>query len=148
MKRQSFALAVLLCAATGALAHQGVKNAAVKARMDAMSAIGKDMKVLGSMAKGKVPFDAESAQIAVASIADHAAMTTRLFEEKETDHKSEAKPEIWEDFGDFSRKAGELADVATGLSGKINRTEDLGRAITSLGATCKSCHEIYREGRH
>ena len=99
MRKHSLAICVLLCFATGALAHQGVKNAAVKARMDAMSAIGKDMKVLGGMAKGEAPFDEKVAQMAVSSIADHAAKTFELFEANETDPKSEAKPAIWGDFG-------------------------------------------------
>ena len=147
MKKHSLPLVVLLCAATGALAHQGVKNPAVMARMDAMSAIGKSMKVLGGMAKEQVPFDKNSVQTALASIEKHAAMTPDLFEAIESDPKSESRPEIWEDFGDFSKKANALENAAASLSGKINSVDDLGPAMTSLGATCKSCHELYREER-
>ncbi|NND21494.1 MAG: hypothetical protein HKO14_05350, partial [Silicimonas sp.] len=49
-------VAVLLLVASAALAHQGVKNPAVKARMDVMSAIGDNTKLLGRMAKGEVAF--------------------------------------------------------------------------------------------
>ena len=90
MKKQGFAIVLLFIAATGALAHQGVKNPAVKARMDSMSAIGKSMKVLGGMAKGESSFDAMAVQAAVASIAEQAARTPALFEANETDPKSES----------------------------------------------------------
>ena len=44
-----------------ALAHQGVQNPAVLARMTVMSAIAEDTKILGSMAKGDTAFAAEPA---------------------------------------------------------------------------------------
>ncbi len=147
MKKQSVVLTVLLCLATGALAHQGVKNAAVKARMDAMSAIGKNMKVLGGMAKGETPFDPVAIHYALEKIEEHAANTPGLFKAQETDPKSESKPAIWTDFPDFTRKANALETVAAGLSRKIDTAKDLGPALNSLGETCKSCHELYREER-
>ena len=147
MNKQMIVLSIFLSATGGALAHQGVKNPAVMARMDAMSAIGKNMKVLGGMAKGEVPFDPNAIQQALTSIEEHAAKTPGLFEAMESDPKSESKPEIWEDFADFTRKANALETAAAGLSGRIEKPDDLGPAMTALGKTCKSCHELYREER-
>lgn len=138
-----FVLAITLSASV-VLAHGGVKNPAVMARMDGMSAIADGMKALGAMAKGAVAFDAGAADAAVATIADHAARIPALFEAEESDPKSEAKPEIWADFGDFTDKAGALTDVANGLSGAIRSQGDLGPAMKQLGAACKSCHADYR----
>ncbi|MFT7596752.1 MAG: cytochrome c556 [Paracoccaceae bacterium] len=84
----------LIIAATAALAYQGVQNPTVKARMDAMSAIGKNTKVLGAIAKGQVAFDATTAKAAAGAIADHAAQISALFQEPATDPKSEAQPVI------------------------------------------------------
>ncbi|NNF90114.1 MAG: cytochrome c, partial [Boseongicola sp.] len=56
IKTGGTSVAVLLLVASAALAHQGVKNPAVKARMDVMSAIGDNTKLLGRMAKGEVAF--------------------------------------------------------------------------------------------
>ena len=145
MKRSYLAVALCLGMASAALAHQGVQNPAVKARMDAMSAIGDSMKVLGAMAKKAVAFDADTAQKAAAAIAEHAAQTPSLFEAIATDPKSEAKPAIWEDFEDFTMKAAELEKIASGLSASIHSPDDAARAMRSLGANCKSCHEAYRE---
>lgn len=82
---------------------------AVKARMDAMSVIGAQMKVLGNMAKGQVAFDASAAQAAAALVAEQAAAVPALFETQVDDPKSEADPAIWTNYPDFSAKAGRLA---------------------------------------
>ena len=45
--------AVAMVLGAGAVvAHEGVQNAAVKARMDGMGELGAGLKVLGNMAKG------------------------------------------------------------------------------------------------
>lgn len=128
-----------------AFAHSGVKNAAVKARMDAMSGIGAEMKVIGQMVKGVTQFDQNAARAAAAAIADHAAQTPALFEAKEDDPKSEAKAEIWANFDDFTQKSLELETIALGLSTSITNAGDLDLATKSLGANCKACHKVYRE---
>lgn len=144
--RQTTLLAALgLCLAGAALAHTGVKNAAVMARMHGMNAIAAEMKTLGEMAKGAAPFDAAAARAAAASIARHAAETPALFEAEEDDPKSEAKPEIWQDFSDFTAKSTELEKIAGGLAESIQVEADLRPAVAALGGTCQSCHKLYRE---
>ena len=144
MKVKATALAAIV-AASAAVAHQGVKNPAVMARMESMSAIANNMKVLGTMAKGAVEFDAQAAREAAAEIARHAEQTPVLFKANETDPKSEAKSLIWDDFDDFTQKSDDLVRVASDLSNTIQSADDLRAAVGSLGATCKSCHATYRE---
>lgn len=143
--RKLIVAAIAVVAATAAFAHSGVENEAVKARMDAMSAIGDSMKTIGSMAKGQVPFDTEAARLAVASIAEHAGETPALFEANVTDPKSEALPAIWDNFADFTAKAAALEEVALTLSTSIQGSDDLGPALGALGAACKACHTQYRQ---
>ncbi|NNE89300.1 MAG: cytochrome c [Silicimonas sp.] len=131
--------------ASAAIAHEGVKNAAVKARMDAMSGIGAEMKTLGQMAKGQTAFDPGAAKAAAAAIAEHAASTPALFEANADDPKSEARAEIWENFADFTAKSRELEQIATNLSTSIATEADLSAAMKSLGANCQACHKAYRE---
>lgn len=126
-------------------AHSNVQNAAVKARMDAMSGIAAEMKTLGQMAKGATAFNRGSARAAATAIAAHAAATPGLFMAEETDPKSEAKASIWVHFEDFAAKAGAMENAALGLSNSIDSTDDLGPAMQALGATCKSCHTTYRQ---
>lgn len=145
MIRFKIAAPVCLLLATGALAHTGVKNAAVKARMDGMSAIANEMKTLGQMSKGVIPFDAAQARTATAAIAKHAAETPALFKAEEDDPMSEAKADIWENFDDFTKKSKTLATLASELSVSIEADSDLAPALKALGATCQSCHKPYRE---
>ncbi len=138
-------LSLSLGLAGAALAHTGVKNPAVMARMHAMKGIGAEMKTLGQMAKSELPFDAEEARSAASTIAKHAGETPALFEAQEDDPKSEAKDEIWQNFEDFSAKSEELERIALGLAETISTKSDMTAAVKSLGATCLACHKTYRE---
>ncbi|WP_187431356.1 hypothetical protein ROLI_030330 [Roseobacter fucihabitans] len=147
MKNIFFSTALALLVASAALAHNGVKNAAVMTRMNAMSGIGAEMKTLGKMAKGAAAFDANTAKTAAAVIAKHAANTPALFEAQEDDPKSEATAMIWTNFADFTEKAAAMETVALGLSKSISTPDDLGAALKALGDTCKACHTGYRQKR-
>ena len=131
--------------ATAALAHDGVKNPAVKARMEAMGLIGANTKILGQMAKGEIAFDADKARAAAATIAEQAERAPALFEANETDPKSEALPAIWENFADFTAKAGALQMATTTAAQAIAGPADLGPQLGQIGGTCKACHSKYRE---
>ena len=145
MKKHNLSVLIVVLSATIAAAHSGVQNKAVKARMDAMGDIAAEMKTLGLMANGAVGFDADVARDAAADIAHHAARTPALFKAEEDDPRSEAKPDIWSDFADFTAKSDALETVAFGLSTSIMTLDDLKPAMAALGATCKACHSAYRE---
>lgn len=146
-KTKTRLLGALLVVSLGTvvLAHGGVKNPAVMARMEVMKAIGDAVKIIGKMDKGATAFDAETARAAAKQVALHAAKTSQLFEMQETDPKSEALPEIWVNFDDFSAKAKDLEAVATALSQSIRTPQELGIGLRQLGATCKACHGEYRK---
>ncbi|MEP0941569.1 MAG: cytochrome c [Rhizobiaceae bacterium] len=137
--------ATLALGATAALAHTGVKNPAVMARMNGMSAISDNVEVLGTMAKGQVAFDAASAKTAARAIARHSAESVDLFAAQETDPKSEALPAIWENFDDFTAKAQDIEAFANEWSEKITTLEDVRAGMRLLGQSCKACHSLYRE---
>ena len=145
MNRRSLAMLVALVSASATLAHQGVQNASINARMDGMSEIAENMKVLGTMTKGAIPFNADAARAAAAAITDHAAPIPTLFEANETDPKPEAKSINWDNFEEVSLKAAELEAIAVGLSSSISSFEDLRPTMGALGDRCKSCHSVYRK---
>ena len=138
------ALIAFVLFAGAAFAHQGVKNPAVQERMHVMGQIGGAMKDLGGMAKGAVPFDADKIDAALQSLGTEAAKIVPTFEAQEDDPKSEARPEIWTNFSDFTREAEALQRVI-GEAGSVSTTADLGALVGALGATCASCHKAYRE---
>lgn len=142
MKKLLTASAFFLSFSIAAVAHDGVENEVVKARMDAMKEIGGAMKVLGTMAKGAVEFDAVAAQAAVDAVADQSAMVPVLFEAQETDPMSEAKPEIWANWDDFVAKSNALNAAATSVS--ITDASSIPAALGAMGGSCKDCHTDYR----
>lgn len=135
--------AVILATATAVLAHSGVKDRQVMARMNLMSMIAEDMKVLGGMTKGTLPFDTNLAGKHADNLAGHARQIDVLFKEKATDPKSEARDEIWSDWAGFSKVTDEMeaAALALGDAQDLSTFED---AFAALGKTCTACHKDYR----
>lgn len=146
MKRITLAAGLLLTiAAAAALAHPGVQDPTVKAWMHSMSSIGDNTKVLGTMAKGEIAFDADAARNAARAIASDAAQISALFANPASDPKSEALPVIWETYSDFLAKAVSLELAASTAARDIATPADLRPALAAIGASCKGCHQIYRK---
>lgn len=141
-KTMTFAL---IAFGTAALAHGGVKDKDVMARMEVMKAIGDQVKVIGTMAKGERAFDADAANAALAELAVHSAQIAPLFETPAQDPKSEALPIIWEQWDDFAALAMDTEQTASALAGTITTEDDLRPALGRIGGTCKACHSTYRE---
>lgn len=145
MLRSLVIAAAIACVAHPIVAHDGVENPDVEARMHAMSDIGAQMKVLGTMAKGQVAFDAAAAQAAAALVAERAAAVPALFETQADDPKSEADPAIWADFEDFTVKAMALQTAAETATESLSSLDDLRGSLGAMGGTCKACHGPYRQ---
>ena len=154
-------LGLALATATTSLAHDGVKDPDVKARMDAMSQIGAQTKVLGQMVKGATAFDTDTARAAAGAIATEAAKIPALFETQADDPASEALPAIWEDWQRFEQlarrleaDAAALAEAANGSLGADSSStagSGTGRdpsspqtAFLRLAKTCNACHTSFR----
>ncbi|MGP6090031.1 c-type cytochrome [Antarctobacter jejuensis] len=144
MKKTVIALA-LVALGTAALAHGGVKNKDVMARMMVMTTIGDQMKILGAMAKGKAAFDATVANAALTEVAAQSAQVTPMFEARADDPKSEALPIIWERWEHFAALASDAETTAESLAGTVTSKAELGLALRQLGGTCKACHSTYRK---
>lgn len=143
MRFSSGIFTIALTVGTVALAHEGVQNAAVAARMQAMTDIAASSKTLGNMARGRLAFDAEAAEEARALLAAKASAVPALFEENADDPKSEADPSIWENFDDFSAKANSLAAAAEALD--VSSAASIAEGFGPIGSSCRSCHAPYRE---
>lgn len=128
--------------ATTAIGHEGVKNAAVKSRMDLMQEIRAAIGVLGGMAQGKTAFDAQDAARAKATLSETATRIAPAFQANEMDPKSESSPEIWQNWQDFVAKADAMQDAASAL--ETDTLDDLRAGIGRLGGTCSACHKAYR----
>lgn len=81
MKSAWTAAGVFALAASATLAHQGVQNPIVMARMEGMSTMADHVSVLGNMARGRAPLDPEAANAALQSLAGEATRIVELFED-------------------------------------------------------------------
>ena len=136
-----------LLASAAALAHGGATGI-VKERMDLMGSIGKQMKVIVPMMKGKSDFDPDSYAAAARRISGHGgASMTRLFPEGSLEKPSEARPEIWKDWTEFSRLAEELGVAGAELAraaASTTQADDLAQPFARVAKTCRDCHQAFR----
>jgi cytochrome c556 len=147
MKRAS---TVLLAAAGGAALALSLGFAAMSAgapmedRQATMKAVGQSMKE-GAGLNSPATFDAAKAKTAMDSVAAAAKKLKSLYPAGSgSDPKSAADPKIWENKADFDKKLAEMGAAAT-AAGKATTAETFKPAYAALGATCKSCHDIYRK---
>lgn len=143
MKPLPILLGLCLGLASATMAHEGVSDPKVKAWMHAMGQAGQASKTLGTMAKGKTPYDVESATQAKASLIDVSNSISILFETQSTDPVSEALPAIWQDYDDFALKAAEMTKAAKALD--VSSPSVIGQGLRDLAGTCRSCHRAYRK---
>lgn len=131
----------MICLAGVAVAADAT-DPTVKAREEAMDSMGAAAKVLGSMAQGKMDFDAAKAAEAKSTIVATAAKVPDLFKTEASDPKSSAKPDIWANWSDFEAKAKALGDAANALDPSSLDTVKAG--MDAVGGACGACHKAYR----
>lgn len=139
----SASLALVLPASL-ALAHEEATGI-VKERMDLMDRQKDDMKIIGLMAKGKTPFDGPKAAAAAKDIEETSAKIPDLFPEGTDGHPSEAKPEIWAEWDEFTGNAKSLGEAAAALAAAFDAGPDDWKAkFQDVSKACKTCHENFR----
>ncbi|PTW61627.1 cytochrome c556 [Breoghania corrubedonensis] len=118
----------------------------IKQRQETMKAIGGSMKVLGEMAKGEKPYDADAAKAAMTKINESIDGFTALFPKgSETGGDTAASPKIWENMAEFEEDAEALKMVSAELTPVVGEGIDsLRGSLGKLGGACKDCHEDFR----
>lgn len=141
------AVSLATLAITGTtFAHEGAMGI-VKVRMDAMSAIGDNMKSISAMLTGKADFDGDLIAKQAREISGHAASFPDHFKEEIEDKYTEASPAIWQKPDEFKKISADLAAYADTLGQKAVGSEDgklLMADFKELAGTCKTCHEQFR----
>jgi cytochrome c556 len=145
------AFLVCVVAASGmALAHSGASGV-VKQRMDAMSDIGKQTKAIGKMMQGQVAFDGTGLAQAARAIEAHAQQIPTLFPEGTNEKPSETLDIVWRDWARFSAIAEGLATSAEALAQRAEAASgpgDIQAKFSALVASCKECHQTYRQPKN
>lgn len=129
---------------SGALAHSGATGV-VKERMDAMKEMKDATKALAAMAKGEAPFTAPEAVRQAERVAALSAEIPELFPDGSATGKSEALPEIWSRWSDFTSGA----EAAAAKARAVAQAAGEGRgafagAVAAMAGTCKDCHDTFK----
>ena len=124
-------------------------KAATQYRQAVFQLVRSNMGPLGGMAKGALPFDEsvmETNAVRLEQLADmmgdYLSVDTRKF-----DVETGAKDKIWDNFSDVETKVMALKTAAQGLQAAVKAGDESAYrgAIGKIGASCKSCHDDYKE---
>lgn len=122
------------------------RKGTIKYRQNYMNAISGHTGALRRLKDGL--FHAEGhIQMHAEALAKLARDITLLFPEGTLEGKTDAKPEIWENWADFEARAGETRQAAQALLDAVESGD--GAAIDArfgeLTDTCKACHRPFRK---
>ncbi len=140
------AAVVALGAANYVVAGDKIENA-IKAREAAFTLMVANVKPMGGMAKGKIPFDKEQFALRAANLAALSDMPWEFFIPGSDKGKTEAKSKIWDNMDDYKAKADKFKQEAAKLV-EATKGDDQKAMFEQYGATvktCKSCHKEYKK---
>ena len=146
MKRVILMTLAAACAAISApAAAQFAKTEdAIKYRQSAMFIQGQHVGRLGAMAAGRVPYDAAVAVSNAEVVAQISRLPWAGFGPGSEGGK--AKPEIWKEQAKFKELNEKLMTDTDKLlvAAKAGNLDALKAAMGSVGETCKTCHDTFR----
>ena len=141
------ALALAVATQTGLAAEF---DREVKARKALMQVQAFNLGILGAMAKGDMPYDADIARAAAANLHAALSMKNPTMWPKGSGNDAlgrttRAKPEIWSTYPEVSEKS-EAAVVAAARMANVagNGVEAIQANMKAIGEACKGCHEPFR----
>jgi len=154
--KQTGLVLVALCmgAASVVVAADGPHDKAIKARQAMFQIYGFNTSILGDMAKGDMPYDAEIAAEAAANLNAAANLGQSQMWPPGSDSATEgnatnrALPAIWENYPEVVEKGDALKEAAAAMAAVAG--DGLGAlqgAMGDVGASCKGCHDDFRAER-
>ncbi|GGE42978.1 c-type cytochrome [Actibacterium pelagium] len=122
----------------------------IKARKGMMNLYAVNLGVLGGMAREKIAYDAEAAQVAADNLVALTSVNVNSLWPQGSDSAStegtRALPEIWSNFPDVGAKSGALKDAAAAMQGLAGADlASLQSGMGALGGACGACHKAYRQ---
>lgn len=143
------ALAAALATAPAPTLAQDEFATQIAARKGQMQVMALHLGLLGGMARGNVPYDAETATVAAENLQAVALLHQDLFwpEGSGSDaiEGTRALPAIWENWDDFLAKHVALEEAVPGIvEAAGSGVEAIGPALGPIGQACQACHESYQ----
>ena len=145
--RPALALAVLALAAASVQAQPAFASPkdAIKFRKDTLKEMQQNFKRVADMASGKADFDAKVAETSAARAAELIKLPWAGFGPGTEGGK--ALPAIWKEQDKFKAAAakGEEEVAKLAAAAKTGSLDAIKAAIGGAGASCKACHDSFRE---
>jgi cytochrome c556 len=119
---------------------------AVKYRQSSLFVMAQHFGRIGAMANGRVPYDAKVALENAEVVNDMAKLPWAGFGPGTDKLSQKAKPEIWTEQAKFKEHSDKLVAESAKLlaAAKTNNLDNLKTAFGPAAATCKACHDSYR----
>lgn len=127
-------------------AHEGATGP-TKARMDAMSDMGRALKTLTLAARGGRVLNDPAMEASIKILQQKSATLPALFAKQEIPANSDALPSIWDDPKGFEQSiaAYMVATDRLGVAYKAGDNDGLLRALRGAAGTCNTCHRSFRK---
>lgn len=124
-------------------------SAAITARKANFKEIGGAFKTINDEIKSGFP-DFNSVRPLAKDIAGRSALQLKHFPKgsgPESGVKTRAKPSIWKDYAGFTKLQKDMVASANALNAAVTARDlpAMTKARNALGATCKACHDKFRE---
>jgi cytochrome c556 len=121
-------------------------EAFVQYRQKIMASQSASMGAINDILKNKLPYDGHIAAHA-RDIAASSALVGDAFKKQITEGKTDAKPEIWQEWDKFLAAAETLANESNKLAAvaQSGDMEAIGAQAKKVGGVCGDCHKPYRK---
>ena len=124
------------------------RQKAIDARQGLLKVVAQYFGPIVGMARGQIPYDPALIEKNAGKVAQLAPMIPDLFamDTSAGGLISDAKAGIWANYADFSAKAATTTERANALVAATAEGQGATmKAFGALGASCKNCHESYRQ---
>lgn len=142
----------LFAATTLALTMSAAGADIIKERQAIMKERGDIMRVLGPIAQGQQPFDADTVLAALEQMNENAIGETIMEyfpEGTETGGETRALPAIWEDPDSFAEiETTYAANVQAAVDAAPEDLDGFRAAFSPVAAQCGACHERFRAAQN
>ncbi len=149
MKKTIFLITGLAVFTSTAALAQTDFSGELKARQGQFRILAVNLGILGAMAKGETPYDAEMAQHSADSLVAVSHVYQPPLWPEGTDNMTiegtRALPSIWDEREDFLSKWEGLGTAVTGMQEVAGTGQEaVGPALGKVGEACKACHDKHR----
>lgn len=150
LKRISVILIALVVCGSSAWALDDEQAAqAAKTRQSVLTVIRWNVVPMAGMVKERIPYDAARFRLYSSRLAYMTTMLPDAFrpDTRGNDIETEALDDIWKDFDEFERLAGNVKEKADALNVAAMGEDfaDIQAAFLDVGQACKDCHDKFRE---